>query len=327
VAKTAFVTGSTGFLGQNLAERLVAAGWSVTAFHRPGAALGILPRQPIALAAGELLETRALVAAMPKAVDAVFHVAADTSMWRGHRVRQARVNVEGTRNVLAAAFGAGAKRFVHVSSTGVYDHDHGAIDEATPQTGGKSSVGYIKTKYLAELLVRSAVERGLEAVIVNPSHIVGRYDRHNWARLIVMAATGTLPGVPPGSGSFAHGEAVADALIAAAERGRRGENYVLGGADASFLDLVGEAGRLAGRPVPRRASPAALLRLAGYGGLVKGWLTGREPQVTPDGVGFALAHMRAVSAKAERELGYRRVPLAVMVEDSFTWLKSEGLIP
>jgi nucleoside-diphosphate-sugar epimerase len=326
VAKTAFVTGATGFLGQNLVERLVAAGWSVIAFHRARAALGILERLPVTLAAGKLLETRALVAAMPKGVDAVFHVAGDTSMWRGHRVRQMRVNVEGTRNVLAAAFGAGARRFVHVSTVGVYDHDHGVIDESTPQTGGKSSVGYVKTKYLAELLVRTAVERGLEAVIVNPSHIVGRYDRHNWARLILMAANGSLPGVPPGSGSFAHGAAVADALIAAAERGRRGENYVLGGADASFLDLVREAGRLAGRRVPRRASPAALLRLAGYAGALKGWLTGREPQVTPEGVGFALAHIRVNSAKAERELGYRPVPLAVMVEDCFAWLSAEGLI-
>ena len=190
----------------------------------------------------------------------------------------------------------------------------------------QSPLNYVKTKYLAELLVRAAVERGLDAVIVNPSHIVGRYDRHNWARLIVMAATGTLPGVPPGSASFAHGEAVADALIGAAERGRRGENYVLGGADASFLDLVAEVGRLAGRRVPRRAAPAALLRLAGALGAVKGWLTGREPEMTPDGVSLTLAHIRVVSAKAERELGYRPASLAVMVEDSFRWLEAEGLI-
>jgi dihydroflavonol-4-reductase len=327
VAKTAFVTGATGFLGQNLAERLVAAGWTVVAFHRPGAALGVLPRLPVTLAAGELLETRALVAAMPKDVDAVFHVAGDTSMWRGHRVRQARVNVEGTRNVLAAAFGAGAKRVVHVSTWATYDLSRGTVDEATPQTGGRSPIGYVKTKHLGELLVRAAVERGLDAVIVNPAHIVGRYDRHNWARLIVMAATGSLPGVPPGSGSFAHGAAVADALIGAAERGRRGENYLIGGDDAGFVDLVGEVGRLAGRRVPRRPTPAVFLRLAGALGALKGALTGREPEVTPEGVAIALTHARIVSTKAERELGYRPVPLSVMVEDSFRWLKAEGLIP
>lgn len=324
--RTAFVTGATGFLGQNLVERLAGAGWSVTAFHRPRARLGIIERLGVAHAEGNLLVPRDVRAAMPEGVDAVFHVAADTSMWRGHRVRQARVNVEGTRNVLAASFGAGAKRFVHVSTVGVYDHAHGPIDESTPQVGGRSAVGYVKTKFLAELLVRTAVERGLDAVIVNPTHIVGRYDRHNWARLIVMAATGRLPGVPPGSGSFAHGQAVADALIAAAERGRRGENYLLGGPEATFLELVREAGRLAGRRVPRRASPAILLRLAGHGGQLMGWLTGREPRVTPEGVGFALAHIRVVSAKAERELGYRPTPFAAMVEDSFRWLEAEGLI-
>jgi nucleoside-diphosphate-sugar epimerase len=188
VAGTAFVTGATGFLGQNLVERLVAAGWKVTAFHRPGAALGVLRQLPVELAAGELLETRALLAAMPKAVDAVFHLAGDTSMWRGHRVRQARANVEGTRNALAAAFGASARRFVHVSTWATYDLSQGTVDESTPQTGSKSKIPYVKTKYLAELLVRAAGERGLDTVIVNPAHIVGRYDRHNWARLIVMAA-------------------------------------------------------------------------------------------------------------------------------------------
>jgi nucleoside-diphosphate-sugar epimerase len=326
VAGTAFVTGATGFLGQNLVERLVAAGWSVTAFHRARARLGVIERLGVARAAGDLLVPRDVRAAMPDGVDAVFHVAADTSMWRGHRVRQERVNIEGTRNVLAASFGADAKRVVHVSTAGVYDHGHGAIDEATPQIGGKSPVGYVRTKYLAELLVRTAVERGLDAVIVNPSHIIGRYDRHNWARLIVMAATGRLPGVPPGSASFAHGQAAADALIGAAERGRRGENYLLGGAEASFLDLVREAGRLAGRRVPKRASPAALLRLAGHAGQLKGWLTGREPRVTPEGVGFAIAHIRVNSAKAERELGYNPTPFAAMVEDSFRWLEAERLI-
>jgi nucleoside-diphosphate-sugar epimerase len=327
VARTAFVTGATGFLGQNLAERLVAAGWAVTAFHRPGAALGVLPSLPISLASGELLETRALVATMPKGVDAVFHLAGDTSMWRGQRVRQARVNVEGTRNALAAAFGAGALRFVHVSTWATYDLSRGEVDETTPQIGGRSTIGYVKTKYLGELLVRAAGERGLDAVIVNPAHIVGRYDRHNWARLIVMAATGRLPGVPPGSGSFAHGAAVADALIGAAERGRRGENYLIGGADAGFLDLVGEVGRLVGRRVPRRTTPAPLLRLAGWFGGLQGALTGREPAVTPEGVAMALTHARIVSTKAERELGYRPAPLSVMVEDSVRWLKAEGLIP
>lgn len=326
MARTAFVTGATGFIGQNLVEQLAAAGWTVTAFHRPGAVLGLLERLPVARAEGDLLAPRDVRAAVPEGVDAVFHVAADTSMWRGHRVRQARVNVEGTRNVLAASLGARAKRFVHVSTWATYDLSRGDVDETSPQIGGRSPIGYVKTKYLAELLVRTAGERGLDAVIVNPAHIIGRYDRHNWARLIVMAATGRLPGVPPGAGSFAHGAAVAEALIGAAERGRRGESYLLGGADASFLDVVREVGRLAGRRVPRRTTPAALLRLAGWLGAVQGAVTGREPPVTPEGVAVALAHARIVSTKAERELGYKPAPLAAMVEDAYRWLKAEGLI-
>jgi nucleoside-diphosphate-sugar epimerase len=120
---------------------------------------------------------------------------------------------------------------------------------------------------------------------------------------------------------------VADALIGAVERGRSGENYLLGGADASFLELVAEVCRLTGRRAPRRTTPAPLLRLAGWLGALQGMITGREPMVTPEGVEMALLHARIVSTKAERELGYRPSPLSVMVEDCVRWLKTEGLIP
>jgi nucleoside-diphosphate-sugar epimerase len=174
--------------------------------------------------------------------------------------------------------------------------------------------------------VKAAAVEGFAAVIVNPGHIIGRYDTHNWARMIIMAARGTLPGVPPGSGSFCHGAAAAEAMIAAAARGRTGENYLLGGADALFLDVVQTIGRIAGKKVPRRAMPAVALKL--YARVVTGIaaLTGREPQVTPEAAAIVTGHARIDSSRAIRELGYQPVALETMLQDSYRWMKDEGLL-
>src|SRR5207244_2429844 len=106
-----------------------------------------------------------------------------------------------------------------------------------PHLGRGSWFHYMHTKALAEEEVRAGIGRGLDAVFLNPANIIGPYDRHNWARLILLAAAGKLPTIPPGRGSFCHATEVARAHLAAAERGRTGENYILAGADASFADV------------------------------------------------------------------------------------------
>ena len=324
--KTAFVSGSTGFLGRNLIEQLTASGWAVTALHRPSSDIAVLDPFSVRLAVGDVGDAASLRQAMPEQVDAVFHLAADTAMWSGHRERQTRTNVDGTRNMVAVALEKGCRRFVHTSTWNTYGLDQGAISEASPQLGAESWINYDRTKYLAEQAVRDGIERGLEAVILNPAHIIGRYDRHNWSRFVVLAAEHRIPGVPPGSGCFCHGEAVARAHIAAAERGRVGENYLLGGPEASFSELARIIGELTGRSVPTRTLPALLLRQAARVAAVAAALSGKEPTTTPEAVAVALAHARIVSNKAEDELGYRPASLRVMLEDCLDWLEHEGLI-
>lgn len=325
-APHAFVTGGTGFLGLNLVEQLLARGWRVTALHRATSDLRSLARFAIGLVEGDLLDPGRLRRAIPEEVDAVFHVAADISMWAGHAERQRRVNVEGTRNLVEATLAAGARRLVHTSTQNTYGLEQGDLHEGLPQLAGRLRSSYDRTKFLAEEAVRDGIARGLDAVIVNPAHIIGRYDRHGWARTIRLLDRRRLPGAPPGAGSFCHAEAVARGHIAAAERGRRGRNYLMGGADATFLELFRMIGEVTGRPAPARTLPAWMFRLAGQAGAVWGGLIGREPEITPDGVAIALARARVVSHRAEEELGYRPAPLRAMVEDSYRWLKAEGLL-
>ena len=322
----AFVTGGTGFLGLNLIEQLVAAGWQVTALHRTTSDLAEIGRFPVDLVGGDLTDPASLRRAMPQAADAVFHLAADTSVWARHDERQTRINVDGTRHLVEAALASGAKRFVHTSTWNVYGLEQGEIREASPQLGSDSWINYNRSKFLAEEEVRQGIARGLDAVIINPAHILGRYDRRGWARLIIAAHERWLPGVPSGAGTFCHAEAVARAEIAAALRGRTGQNYLMSGADASFVELFRTINEVTGARVPLRPLPAVLFRLAARVDTGVAAVTGREPEITPEGVAVATARARVASDLAARELGYRPSTLRAMVEDSWTWLRQAGLV-
>jgi dihydroflavonol-4-reductase len=227
--RTALVTGATGFLGLNLVRQLTDAGWEVIALHRPGSELTYLRRFPVRLAEATL-QAESLQRAVPDGLDALFHAAADISSWHRHRDRQTRANVDGTRHLVEAAIRQGVLKFVHTSTTGVYGLPGQPFDEAAPHLGRGSGFHYQHTKALAEDEVRRGIDRGLDAVILNPANIVGPYDVHSsWSRLIRLAVEGKLPAVPPGRCSFCHAAEVARAHVAAAERGRTGENYILAG--------------------------------------------------------------------------------------------------
>jgi dihydroflavonol-4-reductase len=324
--RSAFVTGGTGFLGLNLIEQLTAQDWQVTALHRPSSDVRLLTEFPVRLVEGDILEPDSLRRALPQGVHAVFHVAADTSMWSGNNAGQIRINVDGTRNLVDAAISAGAGRLIHTSTGNTYGLQQGEISEDLPQRGGESRLNYDRTKFLGEEEVRKGVARGLDAVIINPSHIMGRYDRKGWAQLIIMAHERWLPGVPPGAGTFCHAEAVARAHIAAVERGRPGANYLMSGADATFVELFAVINEVTGARVPLRALPAALFRIPAR--LAGAWaaLSGKEPAMTPEGVEVAIARARVTSRRAEHELGYRPAPLRIMIDDCYRWLLAEGIL-
>ena len=149
----------------------------------------------------------------------------------------------------------GRGRFILTSSIAAFGFQAERITEDTTSTALDSSINYFRTKRLAELEVLQAVERGLDAVILNPANIIGRYDASGWSRFFKLIEEGRLPGVPPGSGSFCHAREVARAHVTAFERGQAGHHYLLGGVDATFLEVVQRIGALLDRPVPKRPIP------------------------------------------------------------------------
>ena len=326
MARTAFVTGGTGFVGLNLVQQLIEGGWDVTALHRPTSDLTYLKRFGPRLAAGSITDWAALKSAMPAGTDTVFHVAGNTNMWSRHNAEQTRDNVEGTRNVMEVALAKRVRRLVVTSSISAYGPVSGDVTELTPSQAAHSTVNYQLTKWKAQEIARAGVRRGLEVVIMQPGAIIGPYDMGTWSRLFVLVRDGKLPGVPRAGLTFAHVREVAAAHIAAADKGENGGQYLLGGENKSMLELVREIAILLGKPPPSREINAGLLRLIAALGDFAGRITGKAPSITPE-MARGFARIVTVSAsKAQRELGFRVVPLNAMLKDCHDWMRAEGRI-
>lgn len=324
---TAFVTGATGFVGRHLVDVLTENGWDIIAAVRSISKGQALLPQNVSLKEADLRKPLSIREAMPDDLDAVFHVAADTSSWSEEAERQYSINVNGTASMLQAALDKNTKRFVHVSSIVVYgEHDETLTDD-TPRLGAESSISYVMTKSYAERKVKEAVDRGMDAVIVNPTDILGKYDDQNWIRMIEMLDEGTLPAVPPGNGVFANGRAVAEAILAAYKVGQTGQNYILGGPKATFHEFLSLAAEKLGKPAPKKPLPPFLIKLTAR---VLSWvssMTEKRPSITPEEAHFACQNYDATSDKAVSELGYRIVPLEQSVEEAVGYLRKKQAKP
>jgi nucleoside-diphosphate-sugar epimerase len=323
----AFVTGATGFVGVNLVEELLAREWRVIALHRESSNLRLLERLPCERAVGEITDTDSLRRAIPDGADVVFHVAGDTNMWSRHNDRQTRNNVDGTRNMVEVALEKRVGRFVHTSSIAAYGIHDGVVDEDTEPTAADSWIHYLRTKALAEREVREGLARGLDAVVVNPANILGRYDLRNWSTMFWLVASGKLTVAPPGGGSFCEAREVARAHVEAAARGRTGAHYLLGGADASYLEMIALVGDVLGRPVPRKPTSATALAIAARLAVAVSAFTGKTPLLTPEKAALVSASMRCSSERAMRELDYRPVALRTMIETCCSWMRAAGRLP
>ena len=324
--KTAFVTGGAGFLGLNLIDQLVAENWCVVAMDLKTSTLERFKKSGVQVVVGDITDLASCKQALPKNTDAVFHLAGNTSHWKLGDKRQSQVNVDGTRHMVQAALSNKARRLIYTSSIAAFGFQPGRITEKMKSSALHSKINYFRTKRLAELEVHEGIKKGLDAVIVNPANIIGPYDDYGWARFFYMIDKEKLPGVPPGRASFCGARQVAAAHVAAYEKGRCGNNYLLGGADATFKELVEQIGGLLNRKVPEHATPAVLLKIIGRLSHWISYVTRKEPDLTPEKALLVSSELICSSEKAERELGYEPAPLPFTLKECFDWLMGEGLL-
>ncbi len=327
IIKTAYVTGSTGFLGVNIIHCLLDNGWKVIALKRRRSDTKELDKLDITQVEGDVLDIESLRSTIPERVDAIFHVAGDTSMWSGYYEKQDRINIDGTRNIVEVALEKNVGRFIHTSSLGAFGDITGrVIDEETPSEAMGSKLNYYKSKYLAEQEVLAGISRGLDAVILNPSQIIGPYDYHYIPQIFQnLKATGIM-GYPVGSMVFGHAKDYAKAHLSAYEKGRTGERYLLGGVHASFKAMFETVGKLINVKPPKFPTPPALLTCLAY--IMEGYshLVDKEPILTPDKAALLNGSVHVNSRKAEIELGFSTCSLEEMFRDSYVWMREAGII-
>ena len=317
------LTGAAGFLGQHVARELLKTGAEVRALSRRDDTDRLLATLGATPVRGDVTDLDSLRRVMP-GMQAVFHTAADTNTWRPHNDAQTRTNVGGTQNLVTAARETGVSALVHTSSVSAYSHlVHQTLREDVPQRGGDSWINYERTKFMAEKIVR---ESGLPFIISQPAHILGPGDTRNWSRLIRLVDSGKLPGVPPGVGAFADVREIAKAQVRAWQLQRFGESYLMGGEQASFLDLITRVGLILGKRTPRRATPAFVLKAFAQLSYLKSLVTRRMPEITPEAAVFTCKELWVDSAKAISELGYRQTPLDTLLEDTIAWMRDERMI-
>ncbi len=323
------VTGATGFVGSAVARALLRAGHPVRVLARPNSDRRNLVGLAVEIAEGSLEEPERLAAAVA-GCRYLFHVAADYRLWVPDPAPMFRVNVEGTRELMLAAIGAGVERIVYTSSVATLGIVPGGIaDEATASRAADMIGPYKLSKFEAEALVSELIlERSLPAVIVNPSTPVGPADIKPTptGRLIVEAARGRMPGYVDTGLNIVHVDDVAVGHLLAAKSGQIGARYILGGENMSLIEILSEVARLTGRRPPAFKIPHAAIMAIASGAEAMARLTGREPFATVDGVRMSKKKMFFSSARAVDELGYAPRPARQALTDAIAWFKTNGYL-
>lgn len=324
------VTGASGFVGSAVVRHLLQAGHQVRVLVRPTSARINFAGLPVETMEGDLRDPDALARAVA-GVQFVFHVAADYRLWARNPQDIVRTNVEGTRNVMNAALIARVERIVYTSSVATLKSrlDGKASDE-TLRINPESAVGAYKySKVVAERMVDAMVaEHNLPAVIVNPSTPIGPRDVRPTptGRIIIEAAAGRMPAYVDTGLNLVHVDDVAAGHLAALEKGRQGERYILGGQDVLLGDMLREIARQVGRAPPRLRLPRRLIFPIAYGAEAIAYFSGREPFVTTTGLRLAKDYMFFTSAKAERELGYRARPHNEAIAEAIAWFRQHNYL-
>lgn len=324
-----FLTGGTGFVGAHVVRALLRRGRTVRCLVRSSSRLSNLEELPVEVVAGDVTDRASLMRAMAGA-RTVFHCAADYRL-SARRPREIyAVNVEGTRNVLAAASEVGAERVVYTSSVGALGltRDGRPGNEETP-VEPRSLIGhYKKSKHQAERVAQEWAARGLPVVIVNPSTPVGELDIKPTptGQMIVDFLNRRLPAYVDTGLNIVDVRDVAEGHVLAAEKGRVGERYILGNRDMTLKEILDTLSTVTGIPSPAIRLPHWIPLAAAAADTLAARLTGRPPRVPLEGVRMSRHRMFFDAGKAIRELGLPQTPVEEALARAVAYFRENGYV-
>jgi len=327
------VTGATGFVGSHVARLLASQGAVLRLLVRPASRKENIAELNADQATGDLRDPASLKKAM-SGCEFVFHVAADYRLWTrtAADVKELyRSNVDGTRSILQAAREAGVRRVVYTSSVATmgFRPEPDLADEDSPVSLADMIGHYKRSKFMAEQVAVEAEKNGGDVVVVCPSTPVGEQDIKPTptGRIIVDFLNRKFPAYVDTGLNLVDVTECARGHLAAMEKGRSGERYILGGENLSLKQILDKLAAITRIPAPTIKLPyAAALGFSVLDTCFTGYLLGREPRATIDAVRMGRKKMYVSSAKAERELGWRIVAVDDALRRAVEWFRSHGYV-
>ena len=326
----ALVTGATGFVGSHVARALAERGADLRLLVRSTSNTKNVSDLKADLVSGDLRDPASLEKAV-SGCETVFHVAADYRLWVRDPDQMHRTNVEGTRAILGAARKAGIRRVVYTSSVATmgFTSNGQPTNEDSPVSLDNMIGPYKRSKFVAEQVAIEAARSGLEVVIVNPTTPVGDCDIKPTptGRIVVDFLKKKFPAYVDTGLNLVDVAECARGHIAAFEKGRRGERYILGGENLTLKQILDKLAAITGLPSPSVRVPYVVALATGVvDEVVTGRIRGREPRATIDAVRMGRKKMFVSSAKAERELGWKLVAVDDALRRAVEWFRANRYV-
>jgi dihydroflavonol-4-reductase len=322
------VTGASGFIGSAVVRQLLAKGREVRCYVEPGADRRNLAGLEVDIVEGDVNDRQKIGDAL-RGCDVLYHLAAIYKLWMPDASKIYEVNVEGTKTVLWAAYKANLRRVVYTSSiaaVGVHE-DGSPSDETVPFNVWADANAYIRSKWLSERDALRFAAEGLPLVVVNPAFPFGERDvaPTPTGRFVVQLLQQKVPAYPEGGFNCVDVEDVARGHLAAEEKGRVGERYILGGHNVTYREFFQKTARLAGVRVPRAKLPGRVVTslawaLEHYSDRV----SHKEPRLTFKDARWSQRSYFFDNGKARRELGLQVTPMEDTLERSIRWFRANG---
>jgi dihydroflavonol-4-reductase len=319
----AFLTGGTGFIGSHLARTLIDRGWNVVALSRTNERAKHLEAMGVRVSLGDITDAESLVEPV-YGCDAVFHLAAIHAYGVTDRQMMAASNVRGTRNVLDAAVAAGIPRIIHCSTVAALGAgEPGEIRSETSTHPDRFPSAYEETKWEAHQLAHEFIRDGAPIVVVMPSAVYGAGDMGPLSMLMRFYARGWMLAMPRMNAalSWVHVDDVASGIALAYEKGRAGEDYILGGDNAAIGDLLARLEPVTGIRPPRFTIPDVALSLVRPVGPLIARVLRQPPRFLEEGLDSLQGSYMVSSAKAEEELGYSYRSIEDGMGEMVRWAK------
>jgi dihydroflavonol-4-reductase len=323
------VTGANGFLGANLVRQLVSKGETVKAFVRPTADLSALENVNCSIFRGDILSAEDVSRGL-KDCDAVIHAAGTTSVKPGPFDHFKKINVDATENVIQAALQQGNKRLVYVGTANAFapGSKEAPGDEESPFPFLDLNDGYVNSKYMAQQCVVKHVKRNnLNAVIVNPTFMIGPYDsKLSSGKIVLLGLKKGIQWYPPGGKNFVHVADVTEGIYHALMSGTKGECYLLVGKNLSYREFFQELNQVVGRKPVQILVPKSLLYLIGGVGEIWNSVSKRKVVLNMTNAKLLCLDNYYTGRKAQVEFGLTTTSIREAIEKSLKWFKNKKYV-